>query len=221
MLRNNDELKGYHKAHQSYFLRSGAILSEIKKLDKGVNILELGCAAGVLLKSLLDNGYQNLDFADIDDYLAYAEIRSLNKLKKVNLNADNLPYPDNSFDVCLAIAILEHLENPFHIKREIVRVLKRNGILILSIPYGFNIFDKLMFLFKGNLSRYNLNNNNITFQTKDVFARCWLSDLSMEKVFVSPGFIKIFGHKVRLPDKEILNKFFGRSVLYVLRKNTL
>jgi SAM-dependent methyltransferase len=187
-------------------------------MPKAAKILELGCASGELLKDLLAAGYSNLDFVDIDDYLDYDEVKSLAKLKKIDLNKDSLPYTDNSFDICLAIAIFEHLENPWLFEREVSRVLKKSGRLLLALPHNFNILDGMQFLFTGNLSGYGPDNNHITLQTRDVFNKCWLKDFKIEKGIYSPGFVKIFGMKFSLPNHKFVNKLFGRKALYILEK---
>jgi ubiquinone/menaquinone biosynthesis C-methylase UbiE len=56
---------------------------------------------------------------------------------------DKLPFDDDSFDVVTLMAVLEHLEKPLEILREIRRVLKkpevaggcgRGGILVGTVP---------------------------------------------------------------------------------------
>lgn len=55
--------------------------------------------------------------------------------ENVNIEQDTFPYPDNFFDVVLFCEVIEHLLiDPIHAIREIKRVLKENGILILSTP---------------------------------------------------------------------------------------
>lgn len=47
---------------------------------------------------------------------------------------DQLPCADASFDVVTMLAVLEHLEHPDAILREIARVLKPAGRLVLTVP---------------------------------------------------------------------------------------
>ena len=50
------------------------------------------------------------------------------KLKTISATLDNkLPFCDNSFDLVTLMAVLEHLEKPLDILREIHRVLDKNG----------------------------------------------------------------------------------------------
>jgi SAM-dependent methyltransferase len=52
--------------------------------------------------------------------------------KKVNLS--ELPYPEGHFDVAVAFGVVENLERPETLVREARRVLKQDGILIISVP---------------------------------------------------------------------------------------
>jgi SAM-dependent methyltransferase len=52
-----------------------------------------------------------------------------------NVESDSFPYEDNQFDVVIFAEIIEHLlNNPCGVLREIRRVMKPEGILILTTP---------------------------------------------------------------------------------------
>ena len=70
------------------------------------------------------------------------------KLDIVDLNK-GLPYKNNMFDCVVAIEIIEHIENPYFLMREISRVLKPTGTLILSTPNIQHYLSRLRFLIKG------------------------------------------------------------------------
>lgn len=56
-------------------------------------------------------------------------------------NVESLSVADGSVGTLLIMDTLEHVENPFHAVREIHRVLQDNGLLILSVPFNFEIHD--------------------------------------------------------------------------------
>ena len=62
-------------------------------------------------------------------------------------DAEALPFPDNSFDAIVNIALLEHTRNPEKIMSEIFRVLNERGMVYTLVPFlqGFHAapFDYL------------------------------------------------------------------------------
>ncbi|MBI4557947.1 MAG: methyltransferase domain-containing protein [Candidatus Hydrogenedentes bacterium] len=51
-----------------------------------------------------------------------------------DIDCEPLPYPDGNFDLVLFASVIEHLYNPHHAVREVARVLKPEGVLILEAP---------------------------------------------------------------------------------------
>ena len=53
---------------------------------------------------------------------------------------ENLPFKDNSLDVIVNLAVLEHVPNPKKVIEEIYRVLKPNGVIYTAFPFmqGFH-----------------------------------------------------------------------------------
>lgn len=65
------------------------------------------------------------------------------------IDATDIPYDNNTFDLLLCNHVLEHIPNYFKAMEEIYRVLKPNGIAILQTPYS-----KLL---SQNLEEENIN----------------------------------------------------------------
>jgi len=68
-------------------------------------------------------------------------ILDINKKFSPNIMADaqDLPIKSSEIDVLKCTELLEHVENPERVLKESHRVLKTNGILILSVPFNFGI----------------------------------------------------------------------------------
>lgn len=49
---------------------------------------------------------------------------------------EKLPFPDNHFDHVISIDVHEHLHNPNPFTRELVRVIKPDGRVIITVPNG-------------------------------------------------------------------------------------
>lgn len=70
---------------------------------------------------------------DIDDKDTYG-----NKLKvdvKHNLNKFPYPFKDNTFDYVRAWAIIEHLDNPARVIKELTRICKKGAIIEILVPH--------------------------------------------------------------------------------------
>ena len=102
-------------------------------INRDANILEFGSCPPILTVALKHTGYSvcGLDLAP-DRFERVCRDESLS-IKKVNFEQEYLPFPDNTFDVVVFNEIFEHLRiNPIFTFREINRILKPQGTLLLS-----------------------------------------------------------------------------------------
>ena len=53
---------------------------------------------------------------------------------RCDLNQESIPFEDETFDAVLAGDVIEHVESPSHFLREVNRVLKDGGKVIISTP---------------------------------------------------------------------------------------
>lgn len=60
-----------------------------------------------------------------------------------------LPYPEGSFDVTCSLEVVEHVEDQFHFCRELVRITKPGGTIILSTPNVLNLNSRWRMLHSG------------------------------------------------------------------------
>jgi len=60
-------------------------------------------------------------------------------------NAEDLPYPQNYFDYVVCLGSLEHMKNPHLALREMNRVCKENGKIVILVPNRIPILDWLHF----------------------------------------------------------------------------
>lgn len=118
--------------------RAKWLISTLKP-KKGERILDLGCGDGfyLFLLSNLDLSL-NLYGADYDKNALNSARKNLD-LGKVNfVYADlmkKLPFPNNFFDGIVMSEIMEHLPDDIKGMREVKRVLKKTGRLLLSVPH--------------------------------------------------------------------------------------
>ncbi|HAZ14982.1 MAG: hypothetical protein A2X86_17765 [Bdellovibrionales bacterium GWA2_49_15] len=106
-------------------------LALIKKFQTSGPILDFGAGKGHFLQMLEGQSFLDCTGADLMD--RPADIPASNQWIQADLN-HRLPVADETYDVIMAIEVIEHLENPRATAREWRRILKPNGLLIFSTP---------------------------------------------------------------------------------------
>ena len=56
----------------------------------------------------------------------------------VDLDKESLPFPNNSVDEVILYHVLEHLESPWRVMREVIRVCRDGAIIRVRFPYLFH-----------------------------------------------------------------------------------
>ncbi|PIS34962.1 MAG: hypothetical protein COT36_04810 [Parcubacteria group bacterium CG08_land_8_20_14_0_20_38_56] len=102
---------------------------------KAKRILDIACGAGYGSALLAEKANQVVGL-DIDkDSIDYAKSHySRQNLKFIMGDAQNFNFPDSFFDAIVSFETIEHLSSPSKFLKELKKVLKPNGILILSSP---------------------------------------------------------------------------------------
>lgn len=96
------------------------------------SVLEVGCGEGHLTNHLLQRRKLST-IAGLDIGMDVVRQAHENTDAAVcQANAMHLPYEDNSFDLVVCCEVLEHVDDPFGVLRELARVSRR--FALLSVP---------------------------------------------------------------------------------------
>ncbi|MCX6183152.1 MAG: class I SAM-dependent methyltransferase [Bacteroidetes bacterium] len=122
---------------------------------KAKKVLEVGCGEGSILK-LLDewNFCDELYAVDISESgVAQTQKKNIKKLVEVKIyDGYKIPYPDNHFDLAYCSHVIEHVEFPRQVIREIQRVSK-NQFYEVPIDFSFYVDKKIKhFLSYGHIN---------------------------------------------------------------------
>ena len=101
-------------------------------------VLDCGCGEGLVIERINEVCSSTPEFFanDISQTLlkqANARLREEN-FYPVQCPAENLPFPDEQFEVVLSSHAIEHMHDPMLAMNEMVRVLKIGGVLLLIAP---------------------------------------------------------------------------------------
>jgi SAM-dependent methyltransferase len=147
---------------------------------KSARILDVGCGTGYDIQCLQQYGHDHVMGLDISlEALRFCQKRSITQL--VRGNGTLLSFPDNSFDMVLALDILELVQDDLTALREQARVLRPGGTLvILTVAYEFlrSFHDD----FYHNLRRYEIED----LQDKVQQAGLTISKLTYANTFLFP-----------------------------------
>ena len=116
-------------------IRARIIFKELAIIEK--ENLDIGCGDGIFSIELAKRGCGvvgvDLNVKSVN-YAKYFSKRSEVKIDFLVGDACHLPFANESFDIILCSEVLEHIKDDKGAIREIERVLKQNGLLILTVP---------------------------------------------------------------------------------------
>ena len=126
------------------------VRSHAAQLAPGSRVLDLGAGSAPYRTAFAHCEYRSQDFTQLKpDQLRHGGYSAIDYV----CDAAALPVPDASFDAVLSTEMLEHVPEPIQVVREMGRILKPNGLLILTAPLGSGIHQE-PFHFYGGYTPY-------------------------------------------------------------------
>jgi len=186
---------------------------------EGKDVLEVACGAGQGLGYLArkarrvvggDIDEKNLSFAR-QQYVGRANIEIL------KLDAHNLPFEDNTFDVVIIFEAIYYLDDPERFLAEANRVIRKDGTIIIGSANrewpGFNpsVYSKKYYSAAELVSMLSKDN---MFINPQIYVDCPVEEKSIKDKLIS--LIKIIAIKLKLIPKTMKGKelfkriFMGR-----------
>lgn len=102
----------------------------LKRLKPHHTLLDLGAGAGIVEEMNFKVDAARVFGLDPDPRVADNPYLHEAKVGK----GEDIPWPDESFDIVIADNVLEHLENPTAVFQEVARVLKPSGRFLFKTP---------------------------------------------------------------------------------------
>lgn len=141
-----------HRGEPSYVWREGQerrlqMIAQWAKLENAC-VLEAGGGVGMYASQFRRRYTDTVHLFDIELERVRAARQDIPK--SIVAAAENLPYPANYFDTILSHEVLEHVTNDRDAAREMVRVLKPGGRIIVFVPNRWYPFETHGHYWKGH-----------------------------------------------------------------------
>lgn len=155
----------------------------------GGSWLDIGCGAGLLISLAQKAGFTAEGIELSAERRQLAEEATGARVHGVPL--EDVGFPDDSFDVVTMINVFSHLISPTQTLRELVRILKPGGVIVIATGemtagakkqdmLHWNLGDHLYFLGDRTMTRYaekvglKVLHHRRTWLPDEMFSRDWL-----------------------------------------------
>lgn len=206
-------IKDPSRYHFFYEVLLGSIRQQI---DAGSVLLDIGCGAGILAEVTHDKvkKYTGIDISQERIRQAEEKIKFDNCSFEVQ-DAQHLTFRDSSFDIAVAIEVIEHIPDTRSFIKGINRVLAKGGTLIISTPTNLFFRNKLEDLYKDqhiyefNIPRLKSILTGNGFSIKSVAGIGFKSPRIIIPVWLGSDIVKYFYKKIK---NVKLNAGYGHPI---------
>lgn len=140
----NLPIKSDYRAHDAAF----DLVKNRFRSTESLKVLDIATGTGALAQRIADN-FPGWDL-EVNDFENQALVDGFKKFN-VDLNsAFSGNFTPGGYDLVMAVEIVEHLENPWNFLREIRKLLRDGGALVLSTPNVDSTLDRLTYLIAGH-----------------------------------------------------------------------
>jgi 2-polyprenyl-3-methyl-5-hydroxy-6-metoxy-1,4-benzoquinol methylase len=181
-------------------------------------VVDVGCGTGSL-REFVGGRFDRYVGVDL---IRYANFPEDAEFIKVDLETGGIPLPDGSADVVASVETIEHLENPRAFIRELVRLVRPGGWLVVTTPNQLSLLSKLTLVVKNQFTHFQDSSYPahltalLEVDLRRMAAECGLSEVAVD--YTRQG--RIPGTPWHYP--RVLSRWFPRSlsdnVLLVARK---
>ncbi|MGB3340964.1 MAG: methyltransferase domain-containing protein [bacterium] len=116
--------------------------SEVKRY------LDIGCGVGWALKYCSERGLECVGFDIAERPIRLSRDIVSPRINTMVANGEKLPFPARHFDLVSSLGTIEHFTSPSQGLKEITRVTRKGGQVLLVVPNSYWILNKLTF-YKG------------------------------------------------------------------------
>lgn len=105
----------------------------LRRIELTARVLDLGTSTGTNLRMLRDSGFSNVAGLDLsEEALRFCKEKYRGSVIKGDVT--RLPFSHDRADLVLATDVIEHVDDDRAAIREITRVLKPGGVVLIAVP---------------------------------------------------------------------------------------
>lgn len=129
------------------------IASRLERL-RPITLVDVGCGTGNLFGFVSDlvDRYEGVDVLSYDTFPKHLPFH------KIDLDSGRADLPDSYADFVIAVETIEHLENPRAFMRELVRLCRPGGWVVVTTPNQLSLLSKLTLLIKNQFNAFTASN---------------------------------------------------------------
>lgn len=132
------------------YRRVNQILSDRVRIDRPLRILDVGCGSAGFMRHVADKTER---YVGVDTIRHEGAPKNLEFFQS-DLDKEKIPFENGTFDAVVSIETIEHLENPRALVREMSRVCRSGGLLIVTTPNQESLLSKMTFLMKNEFNAF-------------------------------------------------------------------
>ena len=133
--RCGHEKSAFEEGSLEHLVNAG-VLNQIHAVKPAGTLLEVGCASGAFLNAARGQGYDVMGVELSAD--ACREAKEKFNLQIIQGDLLEAKLPDCSIDIVYMGDVLEHLPDPVSTTRELCRIIRPGGLLVVEVPSQTN-----------------------------------------------------------------------------------
>lgn len=187
---------------------------------KGKKCLDIGPGTGRWVQFIAGNKPECIAAIDISSESLSRCSSNCEYLQKANLELDKFDFEDDFFDVVVSFEVLEHLQDPSNYLKEVQRVTKPGGLILMSLPNIASFISRVRLLL-GVLPPAIANDpTHVSFYRKRDIEKLF-KKIGLSAIFIPTSIsINPATHKgiLRIPSNKYISQFDDSLLFCILNK---